>query len=56
MVLNKSNLIGSGNSADTFKIQKKDSQVFYAAKIIRAKKDFLDTKDQLEYKREVEAL
>jgi hypothetical protein len=45
MILNKSNLIGSGNSADTFKIQKKDTQVFFAAKIIRAKLEFLDPKD-----------
>jgi hypothetical protein len=49
MVLDKSNLIGSGNSADTFKIQKKDTKVFYAAKIIRAKNEFLDARDRLEY-------
>jgi serine/threonine protein kinase len=41
--LNDSNLIASGGYSDVYKVQKKDSKVYYAAKFIKIPLKYIDT-------------
>jgi serine/threonine protein kinase len=54
--LDQSNLIASGNYADVYKVLKRDSEVFYAAKFIKIPLNFFSIKDQLGFDRELEIL
>lgn len=54
--LTDDNRIGGGNYADVYKIQKKSTDKFYAAKFLKFPLSFLSSLEKLGYDRELEIL
>ena len=52
----ESNLIASGNYADVYKVQKKDTKIVYAAKFIKVHLKYIDALEKLGYDRELEII